>query len=90
MVDRFWPWPDNWNRSDVAEPRWRRLLKKRHITEYAAARLPFRYYGYKEQAQLVNKAGFSIVKVRNTYEEDSPYCEEKAGLVMVVENHQIR
>ncbi len=79
-------WSDNWNRADVAEPRWREMLEKRGITIYDKAELPFHYYGKTEQIEQIHKAGFSLVETYNCYDMETTFDEDKPGLIMIVRN----
>lgn len=77
-------WSDNWNRSDVAKPRWRQKLKEAMITEFDGKEFPFHFYGLKEQTELINKAGFRVQNVYNNYDSFDQYTETKPGLIMFV------
>ena len=77
-------WANSWNRSDIAEPRWHRLLKEKGIRDYEQTDLPFSFYGIREQTSLVEEAGLSVVQASNSYEYGMPYVEENPGLILIV------
>jgi len=78
-------WANDWNRSDVAKPRWERLLEEKGITDYSQSNLPFYYYGLEEHSDLLHEAGLFIVKMYNSYDFDNSYTTDDPGLVMIVE-----
>lgn len=77
-------WNNNWNRADVAERRWKRVLKEKGIKSVDDD-LPFHYYGYDEQKKIIEKCEFTILNVFNDYSVNKTYNNTEPGLVFIVE-----
>lgn len=76
-------WNNNWNRADVAEKRWERVLDEKGIRLYEND-LPFFYYGYDEHRRILEKCKFSILSVFNDYNINKTYNNTEPGLVFIV------
>lgn len=76
-------WPNNWTRSDIAEQKWRRKLAQAEIREFDGSDLPFHFYGFNEQVELLTQVGFKIKNIFNTYASCEPFDELKPGLIML-------
>ena len=77
-------WSNNWNRADVAEKRWKRVLQEKEIRSFEKE-LPSHYYGYDEHRRILEKCKFSILNVFNDYNVNKTYNRAEPGLVFVVQ-----
>jgi cyclopropane fatty-acyl-phospholipid synthase-like methyltransferase len=83
-------WSNDWNRADMAAPRWEKELKRAGESAFEHGELPFQYYGMAEQTQLVTQAGFCVVRAFNNYENwAEPYSAAKPGLILLVEKGNV-
>ena len=77
-------WPDNWNRADVAESRWRHTLADEQDIAPEDVALQFHFYGFDEQVSLLERVGFRVTKTWNTYDDvHADYQKEQPGLIIL-------